>query len=85
MKEKHDGRQQKATLSKELLLKVWEQVEKMRKEISKTQVEGRSENLCDRINIYISLIYRHSYKSLFIAKILFSVHFMPPYQKLCLP
>ena len=27
MKEKHDGKQQKATLNKELLLEVWEQVE----------------------------------------------------------
>lgn len=45
MKEKHDGRQQKATLNKELLLKVWEQVENMRKEISKTQVKGRFENV----------------------------------------
>lgn len=45
MKEKHDGRQRKATSNKELLLNVWEQVESMRKEISKTQVQGRFENV----------------------------------------
>lgn len=49
-KEKHDGRQQKATLNKELL-DVWEQVENMRNEISKTDVQNRVENFCVSINI----------------------------------
>lgn len=35
--------------------------------------------------IYMNLIYHHSYKSLFIVEILFSVHFIPHYQKICLP
>lgn len=50
MKEKHDGRQQKATLNKELL-DVWEQVENMRNEISKTPVQNRFENFCISRNI----------------------------------
>lgn len=50
MKEKRDGRQQKATLNKELL-DVWEQVENMRSEISKTLIQNRVENFCVSINI----------------------------------
>lgn len=50
MKEKHEERQQKATLNKELL-DVWEQVGNRRNEISKTQVQNRVENFCVSINI----------------------------------
>lgn len=62
---------------------MWKQVENVRKEYRKTQVQGRFENLCDSIDT--SLIYCYSSRRLFIAKILFSVHFTPPYQRLCLP
>lgn len=51
MKEQRDGRQRKATLNKELLLKVWEQVENVRKEMRKKQVKGRFQKLCGSINI----------------------------------